>query len=161
MRFGPGFEQPKITDERAADPPTITPPSPNLDGHDVKFVRRAADGSPLNWGHMHRDHFEDRKAKGDNIEEVADDFVPPPPSAPDDALHAQFLIAGALEQTDKYFMSDALDNITPAEQAQWRAYRQKLRAANKLGNAAAIVANVPPDPKGVDRLGTIRGKPTK
>lgn len=143
--------------DRVPDPPAVIPPTPNLGGDDVRFVRRGPDGSPLNWGHMHRDHFDELVAKGEKIEEVAEDFVPPAP-VHDESLRARFLIAGALERSDRYFTADALDNIAPAEQEKWRAYRKALRAASKLDKADAILANVPADPKGVDLAAPMRSK---
>jgi hypothetical protein len=155
----PRFSIPRdIATPRVLDPEKIVPPRPNLEGHDVKWVRRDASGKVINWGHMHRDDIARHQAAGDRIEEAPDDLQPPAAAEPDLALQMQYTIAGELAKADRYFLTDALDNITADEQAQWRAYRKALRDANKLTDPAAILAHVPKTPKGIDAFEYIRGK---
>jgi hypothetical protein len=139
------------------EPGKIIPPVPNLTGDDVKWVRKDAAGNPMNWGHMHKADFDKAVAAGDKIELQAENFSPPVFEA-DIALQAQYTITGALIATDRYFTTDALDNVSAAEQAQWRAYRQKLRDAAKLTDPAAMVSAIPVPPKGNDPASVLRNK---
>jgi hypothetical protein len=180
----PGFGIDTSMERRSPDPPKAKPAPPNLDGDDVGFARfDPATGEIGSHGVMHRRHIKDEAEAGGHIIEHAEngltldchrvdlkkrcivdhkpkrDLAKEKQGAKDAALTA---IAALLLQSDKYFVSDATDNITPAEQAQWRDYRQKLRAAARLDDPAAIVAAVPKTPKGVDLVAHLRttGKPS-
>lgn len=128
----------------------IIPPIPNLAGDDVRFVRKDADGSPINWGHMHKENILRMQASGDNIEIVGEDWRPPVVQQ-DLTPHVKFTIAQTLDLTDKYFTSDSMDNIDQSMQAKWRLYRKALRDAAKFGTLQGMLANIPSaDPKGND-----------
>jgi hypothetical protein len=128
---------------------TSFPENPNLAGEDVNFVRYK-DGKPVSWGHMHREEIERFKADGDDIHIVSSYWAPPAPEV-DHLAAARFLIAHVLAQSDKYFTSDATDNIDVKTQDKWRKYRRALRDANKEGTIEGLMAALPgDDPKGID-----------
>jgi hypothetical protein len=139
----------------------------------------AADAAQiLTFGHMHRDQIEaeqrdpaaaaiivvsDRASldrhhlnvrTGDIEDCTAPRIVPVP--APDLSALLEAAIAAELARTDRYFVADALENISPAEQAQWLEYRKELRAGNaalKQGReVSAVLADLPKDLKSVDHF---------
>jgi hypothetical protein len=128
----------------------IIPLTPNLAGDNVRFARYV-DGKAVTWGHMHRDHIERFRSEGHDIRIVDEDWEPPPPKKPEQRLVMQMEIARTLEQTDKYFTSDAMDNIDTGMQGQWRQYRKALRDAAKKSTPQDVAAALPgADPKGND-----------
>lgn len=127
----------------------LTSGAPNLAGDDVRFARYV-DGKPVNWGHMHRDEIKKFQDQGQDIR-IVDASWQPPAVQLDPIPQLQFTIAQVLDQTDKYFTGDALDNIDAPTQAKWRQYRRALRDAAKKGTVQDIVAAAPAaDPKGND-----------
>lgn len=127
----------------------IVPLTPNLAGDNLRFARYV-DGKVATWGHMHKDHIERFRNEGHDIRIVDESWEPPPPQV-DKTPHMQMEIARTLEQTDKYFTSDAMDNVDESTQAKWRLYRQALRDAAKKDTLQDMVAALPPvDPKGND-----------
>lgn len=126
------------------------PPQPNLVGDNVSFVVYT-DGKPTSWGHMHKSNIQEVADKGTDIRIVDEGWQPPPPQLPDQKLLLQAEIFRTLEQTDKYFTADALDNIDAPTQAQWRQYRKALRDSVKKNTPQDVVAGIPTsDPKGND-----------
>jgi hypothetical protein len=126
------------------------PPTPNLAGDNVRFVVYT-DGKPASWGHMHKSNIQEIADKGTDIRIVDESWQPPPPKLPDPKLLLQAEVFRALEQTDKYFTTDATDNIDGPTQAQWRQYRKALRDAVKKDTPQDVVAGIPSsDPKGND-----------
>jgi hypothetical protein len=127
----------------------IVPLTPNLAGDNVRFARYV-DGKVATWGHMHKDHIERFRSEGHDIR-IVDESWEPPQFQVDKTPHMQMEIARTLEQTDKYFTSDAMDNVDESTQAKWRLYRQTLRDAAKKGTLQDMVAALPTlDPKGND-----------
>jgi hypothetical protein len=59
-------------------------------------------------------------------------------------------IRSVLSMSDRYFTTDALDNITQAEQDSWRSYRITLRAAAKRDAVSEMLEVIPANPKGHD-----------
>lgn len=128
----------------------VIPPAPNLAGDNVRFARYV-DGKVATWGHMHRDHVERFRSEGHDIRIVDESWEPPAPQLPDQSLLVQVEIARTLEQTDKYFTSDAMDNIDQSTQVKWRQYRKALRDAAKNGTVSGTLTIIPSaDPKGND-----------
>jgi hypothetical protein len=127
----------------------IVPLTPNLAGDNVRFARYV-DGKVATWGHMHKDHIERFRSEGHDIR-IVDESWEPPQFQVDKTPHMQMEIARTLEQTDKYFTSDAMDNVDESTQAKWRLYRQTLRVAGRQSTLQDMVAALPPaDPKGND-----------
>jgi hypothetical protein len=159
---------------RAPDSPKIVPKAPNLVGDDAMFARYdPATGELLNVGHMHREHIEAETKAGAAIVEHDDHTARidthkldlttrklVPYTKPRDIQAERDLALVAISQlligSDKYFTSDATDNITPQEQAQWRNWRKALRAAAKLDDPDALIAAVPKTPKGIDLISHLR-----
>lgn len=128
----------------------IVPLTPNLAGDNVRFARYV-DGKVATWGHMHRDHIERFRNEGHDIRIVDESWEPPAPSLPNQSLLMRMEIARILEQTDKYFTSDAMENIDTQTQGDWRQYRRALRNAAKESTVSDMVAALPSvDPKGND-----------
>jgi hypothetical protein len=128
----------------------IVPITPNLAGDNVRFARYV-DGKVTTWGHMHKDHIERFRNEGHDIRIVDESWEPPPPKKPEKSLLLRVEIARILDQTDKYFTSDAMENIDAQTQGDWRQYRKALRDAAKGGTAPEMVAALPSvDPKGND-----------
>lgn len=59
-------------------------------------------------------------------------------------------IRAILSRSDRYFLTDALDNITQDEQEAWRTYRITLRAASKRHTVEQMLEVIPANPKGHD-----------
>jgi hypothetical protein len=145
----------------------------NRGGDDVPFVRFDEAGRILSHGHMHRTHVEAEIEAGGSIaihdhknpstkkhrfDRATGKIVDKAPAA---KIDLQKLLAGIdrdLCRSHEYFLTDALDHISQAEQDAWRAYRKALRAARELSEAAAMLAALPKrDPKGIDFYAVLRG----
>jgi hypothetical protein len=172
--------------------PYVPPPSRRGDDlHFVRYDPASAcpcgaanSAHVLTFGHMHREQIEaeqndpmaaaimvvsDRASldrhhlnlRSGELEECAEPRIALPPAADHRAL-LQAAIAAELKDTDRYFVSDALENISPNEQAQWREYRKRLRSGNaalKQGKeVAAVFADLPNDPKSVDHFAGLRAR---
>jgi hypothetical protein len=143
----------------------FVPKRPNLAGDDVAFVRfDAKTGVVTGTGHMHRDHIKAEKDAGGSIVEthwqgleIGKHVIDPdsgavvggvePVTDPgDDWAHMLSEIRRRLTATDKFFTTDALDNIDQATQNRYREYRKKLRDVAKLTDPKAMQAAMPDDP---------------
>jgi hypothetical protein len=128
----------------------IVPLTPNLAGDNVRFARYV-DGKVATWGHMHKDYIERFRSEGHDIRIVDESWEPPPPVTPAKNLLLRVELSRILEQTDKYFTSDAMDNVDELTQKKWQLYRQALRVAGRQSTLQDMVAALPPaDPKGND-----------
>lgn len=151
----------------------VIPPAPNLTGEDVGFVRYDPEtGMVISHGMMNRSHIRKEQEAGVHIIEHNNHEISFKTHRVDhkskriledktghtdqqqserDLAFAQWTIQDELRSTDKYFLSDALDNLSQSEQTNWRVYRQALRAAYQsqdVGRMTKVLEQRPkPHPK--------------
>jgi hypothetical protein len=125
----------------------IIPTKPNLEGDDVRFLRYDPETHiVVGYGHMHRDHIKREQEEGGfiietkilnpiigetrinpNTGDIINSFQKTKSKFIEPIEPVQSEIRQRLENSDKYFTTDALENIDEKTQANYREYRKALR----------------------------------